>query len=95
MQTFIMEWDSSDIRGAVRAGFNYVESKDEIVAFVLANPHILQKIVYAVPDDILFDYIPDGIGLIRTAYLKRKPLKDDEIRFINQGSTLELRLILK
>lgn len=95
MQTFIMEWDSSDIKGAIRAGFTYVESKDEIVAHVLANPHVLQKIVLAVPDEVLFDYIPDGIGFIRTAYLKRKPLKDDEIRFINQGSTIELRLILK
>ena len=95
MQTFIMEWDADDVRGAIQAGFNYVERKDVIVTSVLANPSTMQKVVYAVPEDVKFDYIPDGIGFIRTAYFRRKILKDNEIRFISQDSEIELRLIFK
>jgi len=83
MDSYTMQWDSSDIPGAIRMGFNYIENKDEIVGFVYACPSTLKAIVLSIPDDIYFDYIPDGIGMLRTAYLKRASLKQEEIRFIN------------
>jgi len=92
---YTMEWDSSDIPGALKIGFNYVEAKDEIVGFIYACPSTLKKIVLSVPDEVVFDYIPDGIGMIRTAYLKRASIKDNEIRFINQTDSLCLRLFLR
>lgn len=90
-----MEWDALDIRGAISMGFNYIEAKDEIVGFVYANPSTLKDIVLSIPEEVNFDFIPDGIGMIRTAYLKRASLKNNEIRFVNQSDSLRLRLFLR
>lgn len=90
-----MEWDSGDIPGAIKMGFSYIEAKDEIVGFVYACPSTLKDIVLSVPEEVSFDYIPDGIGMLRTAYLKRSSIKYNEIRFINQSDTIRLRLFLR
>jgi hypothetical protein len=95
MQSYTMEWDAQNLSGALQMGFNYIEAKDEIVGFVYANPTVLKRIVLAVPEEVSFDFIPDGIGMYRTAYLKRWSLRDDEIRFVNQGDTVRLRLFLR
>jgi len=92
---YTMEWDATDIPGAVFMGFNYIEVKDEIVGFVYANPAMLKKIVLSMPDDINFDYIPDGIGMLRTAYLKRASIRHNEIRFVNQSDSIRLRVFLR
>ena len=90
-----MEYDRSDLDKAVRFGFHYVESLDEIVRAVYVTPEIGKQIVLAMPSEVHFDYIPEGIGMLRTAYLKFMPsVKANEIRFINQDNDIELRLYL-
>lgn len=95
MESYTMEWDRSDIPGAIAMGFNYVEAKDEIVGIIAARPEMLKEIVLAMPSEIKFDYIPDGIGILRTAYLKRSFIRGNEIRFKNQQDTINLRLFLR
>ena len=94
MDCYTMEWDARDIPGAIRMGFSYIEAKDEIVGFIYACPATIKSIVLSVPEEVIFDYIPDGIGMIRTAYLKRSPLSPNEIRFINQSDSVRLRIFL-
>jgi len=94
MNTYVMEWDRHNMAGALAMGFDYFEKKDEIVGFVCLNPHVLKPLVLASHDEIEFDYIPEGIGRVRTAYLKFRVMNDSEIRFLNQGKTMMLRLIL-
>jgi hypothetical protein len=95
MDSYTMEWDAKDIPGAIKMAFNYIEAKDEIVGFVYACPSTIKTLVLSIPDDIDFDYIPDGIGMIRTAYLKRASINQNEIRFVNQSDSIRLRLFLK
>ncbi len=95
IKTYQIEWDSQDIKGAIKCGFSYMEQKDEIVGIIYLTPTIAKRVVLAIPDEVLFDYIPEGIGRYRTAYLKYRPnLKDTEIRFLNQHETIELRMVL-
>ena len=96
MRTFKLEWDSDDIAGAVLLGFDYMERRDEIVGSMYACPAVLKEIVLALPNEVEFAYIPEGFGMFRTAYLKFKPsVKENEIRFVNQEKTTELRLFLQ
>jgi hypothetical protein len=68
---------------------------DEMVGFVQACPQTVKRIVLALPEDVEFSYIPEGLGMIRTAYLQFRPtVRDDEIRFLNREETIELRLNL-
>lgn len=90
-----IEFDKSDLKGALRYGFEYLEKRDEIVGMVVTNPSLLKKIILTVPEDIEFAFIPEGIGLIRTAYLKVMPgVKSNEIRFTNVEKTISVRLFL-
>ena len=90
-----MEWDNSDLKGGVMMAFSYMEKRDEIVGAIYGSPQIMKEIVLAMPDEVHFDYIPEGFGILRTAYLKFKPVsRSNELRFINQEKTVELRLIL-
>ena len=95
MQEFNLEWDGNDIPGAISLAFHYLEMRDEIVGFIYASPKTLKKIILGAPNEVIFDYIPDGIGLIRTAYLKRKAMQDDVLLVMNMERNIELRLILK
>lgn len=96
MQTYQVEYDAQDLKGAIKCGFSYMETKDEIVGTIYVAPNMAKNLVLSAPDEIHFDYIPEGIGMLRTAYLKYLPsVKDNEIRFVNQEDTLELRLYLK
>jgi hypothetical protein len=85
----------TDIAGAVLMGFEYMERMDQIVGVIYVSPSTAKKIVIAMPDEVHFDYIPEGIGMVRTAYLKFKPtVRGDELRFLNQDETVEVRVIL-
>ena len=96
MDTYSMEYDAHDISNAVASGFDYLERKDEIVGSVYARPPVVKEIVLAVPEDVTFEFVPEGIGMIRTAYLKMVPqIRENEIRFINQEHTVCLRVFLK
>ena len=94
MHTYLMEWDRSELSKVISIGFDYFEKKDEIVGFICMNPHILKPLVLVSPDEFEFDYIPDGIGRVRTAYLKYRVMNDNEVRFLNQDKSMLLRIIL-
>lgn len=95
MQSYQMEYPISYVKKAVEMGFRYIESMDHIVGSIYVTPAMAKKMTICMPDDIQFDYIPEGIGMLRTAYLKYMPsVKSNEIRFVNQGDDIELRLYL-
>jgi hypothetical protein len=95
MQTYHIEHSISDLKKAVAFGFITMESHDEIVGSVYVMPATAKKLILAMSEDIKFDFIPEGIGMIRTAYLKFMPsVKDNEIRFINLDKTVEIKLYL-
>ena len=95
MQSYQIEYPTSDLKKAVELGFHYMETMDEIVGTVFVAPAMAQKITMCMPGDVRFDYIPEGVGVIRTAYLKFLPsVKDNEIRFLNKESSVELWLYL-
>ena len=94
MITYRLEWKNTDIKGAVRIGFFYLEIMDEIVGFISARPEMVKKILFAFPEDFKCDFIPDGVGMLRTAYVLYKSLKWNEIRFVNRDKTIELQIIL-
>lgn len=95
MVTYQEVYKKRDIRGAVRYGFNYLEGMDYIVGHVHTTPYIAKQIVLNVPEDVVFDYVHHGLGMIRTAYFKMVPtLQDNEIRFLDQEKSVRLRLFL-
>ena len=95
MTSYQMEYPISDLKKAVQEGFHYIESMDEIVGIVYVTPPMAKQITLNMSEDVHFDYIPEGIGMLRTAYLKFLPsVKENEIRFINQDKTVELCLYL-
>ena len=89
------EWNAKDIGGAIKLGFNFLEIKDKIVGFVAAHPSVMKALIIAAHDDITFDYIPEGIGFIRTAYLTLRFGRTNEIAFIDQDKTEQLIISLK
>ncbi|MBD3262605.1 MAG: hypothetical protein GF334_13210 [Candidatus Altiarchaeales archaeon] len=96
MDSYKIEWNRDDPKGAVMLGFDYLERQDEIVGFVYCPPTLMKEIVLGMPDEVDFQYIPEGIGMIRTAYLKYNPtVRDNEIQFWNQEKNKEVRLFLK
>ena len=95
MQSYLMEWKADDIQGAVLMGFSYIEKHDHIVGIITANPPLVKKIVLEMEDEVEFDYIPEGIGMLRTAYLKYSPTnRENEIRFHSQDNSIKLRIFL-
>jgi hypothetical protein len=94
MEEYKLEWNSNDIKGAVRIGFFYMEVMDEIVGYISARPEIIKKVLLAFPDEFRCDFIPNGVGILRTAYVLYKSLKWNELRFVNKEKTKELQIIL-
>ena len=94
MDLYKLEWNSLDIKGAIRIGFFYLETMDEIAGFICARPEIVKKILLAFPEEFKCDFIPNGVGILRTAYVLYKSLKWNEIRFVNRDKTKELQIIL-
>jgi len=95
VESYTIEWDGEDILGALDVGFHYLEMKDQIVRFLYASPTNLKRIILASPGEVNFDYIPDGIGYFRTAYLLREKMRDGWLKLLNQERTVELRIVLK
>lgn len=95
MEIFRAEWDSKDVGGAIKLGFNFLEIKDKIVGFVSVHPSVMKTVILETHDDITFDYIPEGLGFIRTAYLRFKFGRPNEIIFLDQEKSEELIITLK
>ena len=94
MFKYTLQWPSNDIKGAILTGFNYLETMDHIVGFISARPEIVKKILFAFPEDFKLDFIPNGVGILRTSYVLYKSLRWDEIRMVNRDKTIELQIIL-
>lgn len=90
-----IDYNKNLLSRAIDIGFNYVESQDDIVGTIYTNPDLMKRIVLAYSEDIKFDYIPHGIGILRTAYLKFNPLvKSNEIRFLSKHDTFMVKMFL-
>lgn len=84
-----------DIRTAVQAAFEHFEKQDEIVGSVYLSPRLMKKVVLSIPDEIIFAFIPEGIGMMRTAHIYFGPnVEEHEMRFYNQNKDMMLRLFL-
>jgi len=95
MEVYTAEWSAADIRGAINLGFHYLENMDCIVGHVFTPPILMKNIIIECSEDVVFDFIPEGIGLIRTAYLKYKFGKNNKIVFVDQHKTKEVVITLK
>jgi hypothetical protein len=92
---YVMEFDRNQLSKAINCAFHYIELHDDIVGMILANPDTIKKLVLTFPDEVKFDYVHQGIGVFRTAYLKYLPsVKENGIIFINQHETFKLKLLL-
>lgn len=92
---YVMEYDKNLFSKAVDCAFHYIELHDDVVGTIYANPDIIKKLVLTFPDEVKFDYVHQGIGVFRTAYLKYLPsVKENGIVFINQHETFKLKLNL-
>ena len=90
----ILSWDGTDLKSAILEGFKIVECLDHIVGIIYASPATMKDIVLALPDEVVFDYIPEGLGRLRTAYLKFRPMPlEGEIRMVSQDDTTTLRIL--
>jgi hypothetical protein len=93
--TYHIEYDKSEISRAIMCAFNYVEQTDDIVGEIYANPILMKEIVKAFIDDVEFDYIPEGIGRFKGAYLKFIPsIKENVITFITYSKSFRLKMEL-
>lgn len=88
-----MEWDGEDVKSAMSAAFERMEAEDRIPGVVYATPPMVKRIVLAMPDDVEFDYIPEGIGRLGTAYLKYRNLPTDaEMRVSSYDGDMVIRI---
>ena len=84
-----------DLRNAVCESFTEIEVLDEIVSYVYVSAATMKNLILRLPDEINFDYIPNGVGYLRTAYLKFHPgLRDNVFKFTTRGESIILKLEL-
>ena len=75
--------------------FTEIELHDEIVRYVYVSASTMKNLILELPHEIKFDYIPNGVGYIRTAYLKFHPgLRDNVFKFATSDDRIILRLEL-
>lgn len=87
--------DIKDLKVALNECFSEIEALDEIVKYAYVNARTMKELILRVPSEIAFDYIPNGVGYLRTAYLKFHPgLMDGVVRFTTDQETVILRLEL-
>jgi hypothetical protein len=80
------------ISDAVCFGFSYVETADNLVSYVMADPDMIKKIITEVPD-VIIDLNGIIIGKLWTADLiVSKKVRSDHIFFSNEffGTVLDL-----
>lgn len=88
--------DITNLEGALNECFTEIEMQDEIVRYIYVNAATMKDLILKMPDDIDFDYIPNGVGYLRTAYLKFHPgLRDNFFKFTTENENIVLRLELK
>lgn len=90
-----MEWPAHNFRGAVLIGFSYLETMDEIASFICGRPELIKKLILEFSSEFKCDFIPKGVGILRTAYVLYKSIEHNELRFINQDKSIELKIKLR
>lgn len=95
LPVYNMEFDKNLFTRAIECAFKYIELHDDVVGTIYANPDRIKQIVLSFPEEIKFDYVHQGIGTFRMAYLKYLPaVKENGIWFINQHETFKIKLSL-
>ena len=90
-----MEYSKENIVHAVMSAFYYIECSDEMVGEICCNPSRMKQIVQAFFNEVEFDYIPEGIGRFRGAYLKYLPSSaSNEITFVTHSESYRLKMLL-
>jgi hypothetical protein len=85
-----------DLKKAIDESFTEIEVQDEIVRYIYVSASTMKKLILELPDEIKFDYIPNGVGYLRTAYLKFHPgLKDNTFKFTTIDETAVLKLVIE
>jgi len=93
--TYTMEFDKDLFVKAIECAFHYIEFQDDVVGLIYANPGLMKKFVLAFPNEVVFDYVHQGIGMFRTAYLKYLPsVRENGFIFINRHESFKLKLNL-
>lgn len=91
---YIMEYDKCLFSKAIDCAFHYIELHDDIVGTIFASPAMIKKLVLAFPSEVEFDYVHQGIGMFRTAYIKYLPsVRENGMLFLNQHETFRLKLL--
>ena len=86
----------SNVYQAIFESFTEIEKMDEIVRYVYVNAPTMKSLILGMPNEINFDYIPNGVGYLRTAYLKFHPgLSDNVFKFATMDDNVVLRLELR
>ena len=84
---------TKDISSAISDCFTEIELHDEIVRYIYVNAATMKNLILEIPNEIEFDYIPNGVGYLRTAYLKFHPgLRDNVYKFSSENERITLRL---
>lgn len=84
---------ASDLCKAIGDSFTEIEHHDEIVRYVYVSASTMKNLILDMHTEIEFDYIPNGIGYLRTAYLKFHPgLRDNVFKFATENDRVILRL---
>ena len=90
-----MEFDGGLFSKAIECAFRYVEYHDDVVGTIYTTPDLMKKLVLTFPDEVKFDYVHQGFGIFRTAYLKYLPsVRENCLLFLNQHETFRLKLSL-
>lgn len=88
-----LEWDGTDVKSAILGALDRMESMDHIPGILYATPRMVKSIVLAMPEEVEFDYIPEGIGRLLTVYLKYRNLPtDQEMRLLSHDGDLVIRI---
>lgn len=94
LPVYYLEFNKNFIRKGVECAFSYIEILDDVVGTIYGTPKMIKKVVLAFPDEAEFDYVYQGIGRLRTAYLKYLPTtRDNELIFLNRDETYKLKLL--
>lgn len=85
---------SGSLSDKLNFGFSFIESRDEIVSYVVAGPKLLKRIFIEI-DDSFIGLRGDIIGVIWTADLiYSNKVREDQIIFSNENKTIVLFLNL-
>lgn len=94
LPVYYLEFDKNFIKKGIECAFQYIELLDDVVGTIYGTPQMIKKLVLAFPNEVEFDYVYQGIGRFKTAYLKYLPTtRENELVFLNRNETYKLKLL--